>query len=114
MPEQDRNEHGLFTKKGDSERKVRSIRLTDKTWDILEEKANDNDMSKADFLEALAHNEINWDEENENESNLDFDVDEVGKILKEALTIKPNRGGQIKIKIREVLEIMGIELDEKD
>ena len=114
MIDQDRNKLGWYTRKGETERKVRSIRLTDKTWDTLEEKAADHEMSKADFLEALVAGEIKWNEDEETESNVDFDVDEVGEILKEALTLKANKGGQIKIKIKEALEIMGIDLDEKD
>jgi hypothetical protein len=114
MSEPVRNEHGLFAKKGDSERKVRSIRLTDKTWDTLGEKADDKEMTRADFLEALVTGEIEWDEENENESNVDFDVDEVAKILKDALNFKGNATKKIKAEIEKVLELMGIEIEELD
>jgi len=113
MIDQDRNDQGKFTYKGNSERKVRTIRLTDETWNLLGEKSDENDMSKADYLEALATNQISWDTENNTESNLDFDVDEVAEILKEALTLKSNAGGKIKAKIKEDLEIMGIDLNDE-
>ncbi len=113
MTEFNRDEHGLFKYKGNSERKVRSIRLTDETWETLGEKAEDNDMTRADFLEALATGQIEWEEsEKEVESDLDFDIDEVAGILKDALNFKGNATKKIKAEIEKVLELMGVELDE--
>jgi hypothetical protein len=112
--EQDKDERGRFVVKGEVARLVRSIRLTDQCWKILGEKAEDNDMSKADYLEALVRGEINWDdEENQHsEPDLNFDPDEVAELLKEALTLKANAGGKIKLKIKEALELMGFDPDE--
>lgn len=51
---------GQFIRKGEVERKVRSIRLTDDTWYLLGEKASSCNMNRADFLEALLAKQIEW------------------------------------------------------
>jgi len=113
MIDQEKDDRGRFSRKGLFERKVRTIRLTDSTWDFLEDKASENDMSKADFLEALANGEITLEsEEKSEESGSNFDVDEIEEILKEVLTFKSREGTKMKEKIKEVLEILGIELDD--
>lgn len=114
MKDQDKDDLGRFAKKSNSERIVRSIRATDEVWNLLGDKAKENDMTRADFLEALVNEEVVWNEENNVESEVDFDVDEVAEILKEALTLKSNAGGKIKTKIREALELMNVELDDVD
>lgn len=114
MLEQEKDDRGRFTRKSDSDRKIRSIRATDETWNLLGEKAEENDMTRADFLEAIVTNEVNWDDEEKSESDYDFDVDEVGEKLKEILTFKSREGTKMKAIIKEVLEVMGIELDEED
>lgn len=113
MSNQERNDKGEFIKKGNLERLTRSIRLSDQTWNLLQDKADENDMSRADFLESLASGEIDWNDENEVESNYDFDVDEVAEILQECLNLKGNVSKILKSKITEVLEIMGIEIEEE-
>ena len=113
MGEQDRTGHGWFAKKGNSVRSVRTIRLTDETWNLLGEKADENDMSKADFLESLASGEIDWNNEKDVELNYDFDVDEVVEILQECRNLKGNVSRILKAKIGEALEIMGIELEDE-
>jgi len=114
MAEQEKDDRGRFTSKSSSERKIRSIRATDETWNLLGDKAEENDMTRADFLEALVTGQVEWEKPEigeESNSDLDFDVDEIAEILKEALILKSNAGGKIKTKIREVLELMNIELD---
>jgi len=58
--EQPKNTRGQFAKKGNTERQVRSIRLTDEAWNILGEKAKQHQMNRADFLEALTRNQVDW------------------------------------------------------
>lgn len=58
--QQEKNSKGQFTKKGETDRKVRSIRLTDETWKILGQKADEYSLNRADFLEALASGKIGW------------------------------------------------------
>ena len=114
MRDQDKDDLGRFAKKSNSERIVRSIRATNETWSLLGDKAEENDMTRADFLEALVNEEVVWNEEKNVESEVDFDVDEVAEILKEALTLKSNAGGKIKAKIKEALALMNIELEDID
>ncbi len=113
MIEQERD-NGKFAAKGTELRTVRSIRLTDSTWDALEDKASEQDMSKADYIEALVSGEIEWELDNSNKeqaTEFDFDVDEVVEILTEALTLKPQAGGAIKKEIKKALELMGFEVE---
>lgn len=114
MIDQDKDERGRFARKSSSERKIRSIRTTDEVWKLLGEKAEENEMTRADFLEALVNEDVVWNEEKDVESEVDFDVDEVAEILKEALTFKSREGVKIKAKIKEVLELMNIDLDDTD
>lgn len=116
MGEQDRNNSGKFAAKGDTVRVIRSIRLTDITWDKLGDKADEHDISKADYLEALFSGEINWESEDfsSDENELEFDVSEVTEILKKCLTLKGNVSKILKSKIKEVLEIMGEDLEEEE
>lgn len=117
MAEQQKDDKGRFTNKSTCERKIRSIRATDETWNLLGDRAEENDMTRADFLESLVTGQVEWEEskkEKESTLGLDFDVDEVSEILKEALTLKSNAGGKIKTKIRQVLELMNIELDDNN
>lgn len=109
--EQDRGDRGKFAAKGDSIRVVRSIRLTDQAWEVLGDKADEQDMSRADYLEALVSGDVKWDGE-DFEPELDFDLKEVTEILMDALPLKSNAGGKIKIAIKEALRLMGVELDE--
>lgn len=116
MTEQDRGDRGRFAAKGDAYRLVRSIRLTDDTWKALGEKADDQDMTRADYLEALASGEIEWEsdrDQKDQDSELDFDPEDVAELLREALTLKANAGGKIKIRIKEALQLMGYDPDEE-
>lgn len=113
MTEQDRNEHGKFLTKGAAVRAVRSIRLTDATWETLGDKADEQDMSRADYLEALAAGDVEWGAgEGDRTSEMEFEPEEVAEVLREALTLKANAGGKIKAKIREALEMMGFDPEE--
>jgi hypothetical protein len=112
MMEQERD-NGKFAAKGSELRTVRSIRLTDSTWNALEDKASEQDMSKADYLEALVSGEVEWESENseDDKTEFDFDVDEVVEILTEALALKRNNGSRIMVEIRKALELMGFEVE---
>lgn len=58
--QQGKDSKGQFIRKGEVERKVRSIRLTDNAWHLLGEKASSYNMNRADFLEALLAKQIEW------------------------------------------------------
>jgi hypothetical protein len=115
MVEQERQEGGKFAAKGFASREVRSIRLTDKTWHLLGDRADENDMSKADFLEGLFSGEIDWQSEDleSDKNDLDFDPQEVAEILKNVLNSKKRGNKHFKAVIREVLEVMGEEVEDE-
>lgn len=98
MSTRPRNDSGQFEAKSDEPRRVRSIRLTDSTWDNLGKLADERSITRADLVEGwmsqnyvLPGNQVN---------------SEVIELLEEALTLKANAGGAIKQKIREVLELL--------
>ncbi|GFE72305.1 hypothetical protein [Chroococcus sp. FPU101] len=90
MIKQPRNEKGKFVLKGEEERKVRTVRLTDSTWNKLGEMAKQRCITRTELIEEL----------------LEQNNDEVIRILKEALTLKANAGGAIKEKIRQALLLL--------
>jgi predicted DNA-binding ribbon-helix-helix protein len=51
---QDRTEGGQFASKSDDYRHVRSIRLTDKTWEKIGYVAKVQQITKADLIEQMA------------------------------------------------------------
>lgn len=51
---QERNESGKFAAKSEEFRKVRSIRLTDATWDELGRLSDQRCITRADLIEELA------------------------------------------------------------
>lgn len=53
--EYERVERGRFALKGESRRSVRSMRLTDATWQLLGKKAQEQEqgITRADYIEAL-------------------------------------------------------------
>lgn len=109
MLEQERD-GGKFSFKGSTPRKLRSILLTDYTWKTLDNLASEEDMTRGDYLEAIANNEIELNDSNK-ESNLDFDVDEIVEILKKALLLKSRQGVMKDELIKEALELMGFEVE---
>ena len=90
-----RNCRGQFTNKSDSDRRVRSIRVTDDVWEKFGEMAAERCITRADLLEEVVKL-----------GSLSLNTSLVINILQEALKLKPNAGGAIKRKIREVLLIL--------
>ena len=92
---QNRDNKGQFTNKSDTQRKVRSIRTTDQTWEIFGDIAQQQGITRADLLEQMMiYNRVIPGK------------DKVVNILKDALKLKANAGGAIKNKIREVLDLI--------
>lgn len=116
MTEQERNKDGMFAPKGDSIRAVRSIRLTDATWHSLGDRADELDITKADYLEGLFCGSIDWesDDSESDKLDLDFDLEEVAEILKNVLTSKERGNKHFKAAIAEVLELMGHDSEEEE
>lgn len=55
---QDRTESGKFAPKSDEYRQVRSIRLTDKTWEKMGHAAEAHRITRADLIEQMAENGV--------------------------------------------------------
>ena len=49
--------------------------------------------------------------ERDSRTDSDFDIDEVVELLQESLQLKPNAGGAIKAKIRQVLDLLGADYE---
>lgn len=56
MAEYKRGQKGRFTQKGEEERKVRSLRLTDSTWNTLGKWADEHNVTRADLIEKWVSN----------------------------------------------------------
>ena len=90
-----RNSRGRFINKSDSDRQVRSIRVTDEIWEKFGKVAAQRGITRADLLEEIVENKY-----------LLFTNHQVINLLQEALKLKANAGGAIKKKIKEVLLIL--------
>lgn len=55
MPKQERSKLGQFASKSSQFRKVRTVRLTDSTWEKLGQAAEKMGMTRADFIEQAAN-----------------------------------------------------------
>ena len=65
---QDRTEQGKFAPKSEEYRQVRSIRLTDKTWQKIGFVADKRCITRADLIEQMAEDGIFDDETHEQQS----------------------------------------------
>lgn len=98
-----RTEQGKFAPKSDSERKVRSIRATDKVWDDFGFEADKRRITRADLLET-------WIDsppvDTATAPTSAAALEDVIAILEQALTMKANAGGAIKAQVRKALELL--------
>lgn len=95
---QGRNKKGQFGSKSNSNRKVRSLRITDDVWEKLGMMADKRGITRADLIEEFANGSL--------PSNTRYN-DGI-KFLEEALLLKANAGGAIKKKIREYLKLFNL------
>lgn len=98
-----RNEQGKFAPKSDSERKVRSIRATDRVWDDFGFEADKRRITRADLLEQWASSPP---AATATAPSNTADLEQVIAILEQALTMKANAGGAIKGEIRKALDLL--------
>lgn len=101
---QGKNELGRFTSKSEDDRKVRSIRATDETWNSFGEAAEERGITRADLLELMV--EDKRFDQIEIPCNTQIDVDSILEILQDALTLKSNAGGAIKARIKEAIALI--------
>ena len=92
---QNRDNRGQYINKSDSNRQVRSIRVTDEIWEKFGEMAAHRSITRADLLEEIVKND-----------SLLSSSYQVIILLEEALKLKANAGGAIKKKIKEALLIL--------
>ena len=90
-----RDLRGQFTNKSDSDRHVRSIRVTDEIWEKFGEIAAERCITRADLLEEIVKEDYKM-----------VAINYAVSILKEALRLKANAGGAIKNQIRKALLIL--------
>ena len=94
--DQGRDKKGHFANKGKEKREVRTIRLTNSTWEKLGELAVERSITRADLVEEMITND--------NLSVSPVDSQKIIEILQDALKLKANAGGAIKEKIRDVIK----------
>jgi hypothetical protein len=99
---ENRTDRGTFAPKSDSERKVRSIRATDHTWDDFGFEADKRRITRADLLEQWVKGEglVNA------QVPTPIRALEAVAVLEQALTLKANAGGAIKAEIRRALDLL--------
>jgi hypothetical protein len=98
-----RNEQGKFAPKSDTERKVRSIRTTDRVWDDFGFEADTRRITRADLLEQWVSSPP---VATATATSSAADLEQVITILEQALTMKANAGGAIKAQVRKALEML--------
>jgi hypothetical protein len=98
--DQSRDKKGHFANKGEEKREVRSIRLTDSTWEKLGELATKRGITRADLIEEMM--------DTSNQPPDSINKQEIIEILEDALKLKANAGGAIKGKIKKVLNIFSL------
>lgn len=115
-PEQGRHPHGTFAPKGDTIRAVRSIRLTDATWHSLGDRADELDITKADYLEGLVSGSIDWesDDSESDKPDLDFDIEELFEILQNVYVSKQRGNRHFKEAIEKVFELANRDLEKEE
>lgn len=96
-----RTEQGKFAPKSDSERKVRSIRVTDRAWDDFGFEADKRRITRADLLEQW----VSCPSAPPTATSA-ADLESAVAILEQALTMKANAGGAIKAQVRKALELL--------
>lgn len=91
-------EKGRFASKSDADRKVRSIRATDRVWDDFGFLADQRRITRADLLEE-------WIKQGGPSTSAAHSKIAIA-LLKEALNLKANSGGAIKAQIKQALEYL--------
>ena len=99
-----RTEQGKFAAKSDSERKVRSIRATDRVWDDFGFEADKRRITRADLLEMWAGEPPQSAATDERPGR--GDVAAALAVLEAALTMRANAGGAIKAEIRRAITLL--------
>lgn len=94
---QDRTEQGKFAPKSEEYRQVRSIRLTDKTWQKIGFVADKRRITRADLIEQMAEDGVFDDETQGEQSSQENLLNKIEVIVEEILNDSTvTRGGKDK------------------
>ena len=92
---QDRTEQGKFAPKSEEPRHVRSIRLTDKTWEKIGFAAEKRRITRADLIEQMVEDGAFDDEPENSELLRDKFLNEIQVVAEEILSDSTvTRGGK--------------------
>lgn len=97
----DRGDRGKLLPLGDQPRIVRSLRATDKVWERFGKLSDKLGITKADLLDQVV---THWCDCTNAKATLITDMSDIIEALEAALKLPANRGGAIKLVIRDVLE----------
>lgn len=104
---QDRTEQGKFAPKSEEPRQVRSIRLTDTTWQKLGFAADKRRITRADLIEQMVENGVFDDEVQNTQSSLTTLVSEIETAIEEVLSDPTvTRGGKDKGAVKRALQAL--------
>lgn len=103
MSSQSRSEHGRFAAKSDAPREVRSIRLTDSTWEKLGDIADSRRITRADLIEELAQSGALDQQPAISRVNLQQVEDEAAQVLNDPTV---TRNGKDRGSVRRALEAL--------
>ena len=107
MAEQGRTESGKFAQKSDGLRRVRSVRLTDSTWETLGAIATQRSITRADLLEQLVEEGVISQSSSQESSCSGKTAAEIEQLMERVL-VDPavTRNGKDKGAVRRGLEAL--------
>jgi predicted DNA-binding ribbon-helix-helix protein len=85
MTEQGRSESGKFTQKSDEPRYIRSIRLTNSTWETLGAIATVRGITRADLLEQLVKEGVISQSQSQEFNDVEKTAAEIEKLIEQVL-----------------------------
>lgn len=97
----DRGYRGKLLPVGEEPRIVRSLRATDTVWERFGMLSERQGITKADLLEQVV---THWCDCTNAKATLITDMNDIIDALEAALKLPANRGGAIKLVIKDVLE----------
>ncbi len=103
MSAQSRSEHGRFASKSVEPREVRSIRLTDTTWEKLGVSADSRCITRADLIEHLVESGALDQPQLTSATNLQQVEEAVAQILNDPIV---TRNGKDRGSVRRALEAL--------
>jgi predicted DNA-binding ribbon-helix-helix protein len=107
MAEQGRTEGGKFAPKSDEPRHVRSIRLTDATWEVLGAIATQRSITRADLLEQLVESGLISQSQSQEVESFEKTVVEIEQLMKQVLADPSvTRNGKDRGAVKRALEAL--------